>query len=62
MDPLSLAEVQERVCAAIQAHPDFWSDEGEQPNALSANLTKVRKTKTIAKIYDVLGLDTFEGY
>jgi len=59
---LSLREVQERACAAISAHPDFWPDEDGHLGSTPAELAKVRRTRSIAEIYDILGLDTFEAY
>lgn len=56
MTPLSLAEVQDRVCAAIEAHPDYWAEE------IPVLLARTRSAKAIGDLPDLLGLDTFEAY
>ena len=60
--PLTLQEVQGRVCEAMEAHPEFWSDDGEGQTDLPERVAEVRATPTISAIHEVLGLDTFESY
>ena len=62
LQPLSLAEIQGRVCAAMEAHPDFWCEEADQATVLPARLAEVRAVATIAGIHEVLGLDSFHAY
>lgn len=62
LQPVSLAETQDRVCAAMKAHPDFWCQEDELDTVLRAQLAEVTAATTISGIHDVLGLDTFEPY
>ena len=62
LPPLTLSEVQGRVCDAMLAHPDFWCEPEDRSSVLPARLEEVRSTTSIAGIHDVLGLDTFENY
>jgi hypothetical protein len=62
LGPLELKAVQERVCAAMEAHPEFWCEDDERATALPARLKEVRGVGSIADIHVVLGLDTFEAY
>lgn len=59
---ISLEEAQTRVCAAMEAHPDFWCEDDERDTVLPARLAEVRSTATIAGIHEVLGLDSFHAY
>lgn len=60
--PLTLQQVQARVCESIEAHPLFWCEPGEEDTVLPARMAEVRSTPSISEIHDVLGLDTFEAY
>lgn len=60
--PMSLTDVQARVCAAMRAHPDFWCEEEERDTVLPARLADVNAVATIADIHEVLGLDSFHAY
>jgi hypothetical protein len=62
LEPLTLDEVKERVCASMRAHPEFSCDDPESKRELSQRLNEVRRVKKIARIDEVLGLDTFEPY
>ena len=62
LQPLSLQQVQARVCEAIEAHPDFWCEDDERSTVLPERLAEVRGTSAIGDIQEVLGLDTFESY
>jgi hypothetical protein len=59
---VSLEGVQEKVCAAMEAHPEFWCEDDERDTVLPKRLAEVRATGNIAAIHEVLGLDTFEAY
>ncbi len=62
LQPVSLPETQDRVCAAMIAHPDFWCEEVERDIVLPLLLAEVKGTATIACIHEVLGLDSFHAY
>lgn len=62
LEPISLAEVQARVCSAMKSHPDFWCEEDELDTVLPARLAEVSATPSIADIHEVLGLDSFHAY
>jgi hypothetical protein len=58
----TLEEVQSRVCASMEAHPEFWCEDSERSTVFPQRLGEVRATQNIAQIHNVLGLDTFEAY
>lgn len=62
LEPISLTEVQSRVCEAMKAHPDYWCEDDELDTVLPARCAEVRATKAIADIHEVLGLDDFRAY
>jgi hypothetical protein len=67
LEPMSLAEVQERVCASMIAHPEnlepeYAHEEEDFARILPPRLAEVRATTSIAELYEILGLDTFEPY
>jgi hypothetical protein len=62
LEPVSLEDAQARVCAAMQAHPDFWCEDDERDTVLPRRLAEVKATTSIAGIHDVLGLDSFHAY
>ena len=62
LEPVSLKAVQARVCASMEAHPDFWCEEDERNTVLPARFGEVKSTATIAGIHEVLGLDSFHAY
>lgn len=62
LEPVSLVEVQARVCGAMRAHPDFWCEDEERDTVLPVRLAEVKAVATIADIHEVLGLDSFHAY
>lgn len=62
LEPVSLQAVQLRVCAAMEAHPDFWCEDDERHTVLPVRLAEVRAVTMIAAIHEVLGLDSFHAY
>jgi hypothetical protein len=62
VEPLSLMQVQDRACASLEAFPQDYCAEDERETVLASLLAKVRETKTVAEIFDVLQPDTFEAY
>ncbi len=59
MSGLSLEEVQERVCAALDAYPEYWCELADKDTDLPQRKAEVRQTRSIADIHEVLGLDYF---
>lgn len=55
----SLHEVQERVLACIDAHPEYWREVSYDDADLIERKAAVRSTKAIADLHDVLGSDIF---
>ena len=62
LEPVSLADAQARVCAAMNAHPDFWCEDEERDTVLPGRIAEVKATTTIAGIHEILGLDSFHAY
>ena len=67
LEPLSLAELQERVCAMMVAHPEnlepeYAHEEEDYARILPPRLAEVRATTSFAALYEILVLDTFEAY
>lgn len=62
LEKVLLEEVQRRACAAMEAHAEDYSDGDEDEAEFKALLAKVRKTRKIAAIYDLLQPDTFEPH
>jgi len=67
LEPLSLAEVQERACASMIAHPEWLEpqyahEEEDFARILPPRLAQVRATTSMAALYEILDLDTFEWY
>ncbi len=62
LSPLTLSDVQERCCEVVKARASDWCGEPEQDVEIPRLLAKVRGTKAIAELPELLGLDTFESY
>jgi hypothetical protein len=64
LEPLarvSLAEVQQRACGAMETSQiDYYGEEGQAE--YRSTLKKIEKARSISKIYDLLQPDTFEPY
>jgi hypothetical protein len=60
LSPLTLQEVQRRVCEAMEVHREFWCDDDEAD--FPGRIAEVTGVPTISAIHKVLGLDTFESY
>jgi hypothetical protein len=60
--PMTVRQVQDVVCSAMEAHPEFWCEDDERGTVLPARLEAVRAAEAIAHIHQILGLDTFEAY
>jgi hypothetical protein len=59
LDAVPLSEVQALACAAIEAHAENHLDDDDE-SGLEPLLAKVRRTRKIADIYQLLQPDTFE--
>lgn len=67
LEPISFAEVKDRVCAAIEANAEDYQDccadpEHEHEDGVESRIAQVRASKTVAQIIDKLGLDSFMSY
>lgn len=62
LEAVSLKEVQERACASLEAFPDDYCLDDERDTVLAPLMAKVRMTKSIGEIHDLLGLDSFMAY
>jgi hypothetical protein len=61
LEPITFAEAQSRACAWMEADPGSWSEFNERDEEFEGYLADVKAAKTVAELYDRLGLDTFEG-
>ena len=62
LEKVSLEEVQRRACDAMEAHAEDYSDGDEDEDEFKPLLAKVKKTRKIAAIYELLQPDTFEPH
>jgi len=60
--PVSLAQVRDRACASLEAFPQDYCADDEREEVLGPLLAQVRSANSIARIHDVLGLDSFKAY
>lgn len=65
--PISLREVQDRVCAWLEAHREDYYDccadpEHQHDDPVRPLLAQVRSAQDFEQIIDALGLDSFMGY
>lgn len=59
-EPLSIAAVQDKACASLEAFPEDYAL--YEPEDLAAMLAKVRKTRSVKALFELLTPDTFEAY
>jgi hypothetical protein len=59
LESVSLAEARARAGASLEAFPDDYCADDERGEVLEPLLTQVRSAKSIAHIYELLGLDSF---
>lgn len=62
LEPVSLADGQARACASLEAYPHDYCADDEMETVLAPLLAEVRRTKAIAEIHGLLGLDSFRAY
>ena len=58
--PLSLDEIKQRTCAAVER--DAWVYADDDENQLKALLAQIHKARSVAAIHEMLGLDSFMAY
>jgi len=59
LESVSLAEAQDRACASLEAFPDYYCADDEREEILDPLLAQVRSADSVARIYELLGLDSF---
>ena len=59
---VSIAEIQARACASLEAFPEDYCADDERAEVLEPLLAKVRSAKSVARIFELLGLDSFMAY
>lgn len=62
LQSVSLAEAQDRACASVEATSSDYCADDEREEILEPLLAQVRSAKSIARIYELLGLDSFMAY
>jgi hypothetical protein len=62
MAEVSLDDIKARACQSLAAFPTDYGGEDENDPEIASLTNKVRKAKTVAAIFKLLGLDSFEGY
>lgn len=62
LEPVSLAEIKERVCASLEAFSQDYCADDEREEGLEPLLAQVRSADSVARIYDLTGLDNFMSY
>lgn len=62
MPALSLPEIKERACASVEATSSDYCADDEREEVLEPLLAQVRAAKSVARIHDLLGLDSFKAY
>jgi hypothetical protein len=58
MPPLTLDQVKDRVCEAMETNPGYYGDSDEVDQDLRDYMARVRAAGGIAEIIDLLGLDS----
>ena len=62
LGPLSLEEIKQRVHVCMRAHPLYWSEEADFDTVLVEQLANAEACRSVAEIFEVLGLDWFQSY
>ena len=62
LPPLSLPQIRERACASVEATASDYCADDERQEVLEPLLAKVRSAKSVAKVHELLGLDSFMSY
>jgi len=63
LEPVSLDTIRERACASVEKNSsDYGAYDDNKEKILKPLLAKVRSAKSIARIHELLGLDSFMAY
>jgi hypothetical protein len=62
LSPLSLPEIKERACGSVEATSMDYCADDEREEVLVPLLAQVRAAESVARIHELLGLDSFMGY
>lgn len=62
LTPMTLDEVKARVCASMEAFPQYYTDSYEKDAVVDERMMSVRSAEKISDIPDILGLDSFMAY
>jgi hypothetical protein len=62
LQSVSLSEIKERACASVQATSSDYCADDEWEEVLVPLLAQVRAAESVARIHDLLGLDSFKAY
>ena len=62
LSPVTLSEVQARVCAVLETHPHFCDFDDDIEAETTKRVTAVKATKTIAEIHALVSFDNFMAY
>ncbi|WP_304172287.1 hypothetical protein [Phenylobacterium aquaticum] len=62
LEPAPLAEVQRRACLAMETFSINYLEGDDRSVEFDPMLAKLRRTRKISEIYDLLNPDTFEPY
>lgn len=62
LEAVSLDEVKARCRASLDAFPQDYCAEDEREEILEPLLRKMEAASSVAALYELLGLDTFESY
>jgi hypothetical protein len=60
--PISLEEIRSRTAASMEAFPTNYCEEDEMDSVFRKLVAKVRAARSVAKIHELLGLDSFMAY
>jgi hypothetical protein len=62
LEPVSLAEVQDRTCASLNMFSRDYCADDEREEILEPLLSQVRSAHDFASVHEGLGLDSFKAY
>lgn len=65
LDSVSLDDVKARMTRAILAYPDYWADSGDadaNDPEIQTRLKDIAGAESIARFFDLFGLDSFMAY
>ena len=62
LEPVSLDEIKARCRVSLEAFPQDYCAEDEREEVLEPLLRQVDAAPSVARLYELLGLDTFQAY